>query len=388
LTLQVALSVVLLVATGLIVRSFLNLQSIDLGFLPSNVVTMRVEPRNASGTSNPWMGQLLDRVAVLPDVEAAGSVYLRPLAYGPIGQETWVRLEGQPDTSEAAQGNPQLNYEVATPGYFSAMRIRLRQGRLFTDEDTAHSPRVALVSESTAARLWPGEYPIGRRLLMPTFAPERPSNEWRTVVGVVDDVRYRGLDDQRLDVYDPAAQASITARDLMIRTSANPLRVLDAVRTEIRRLDPRAVVDRVTTMEATVSQAMGPWRLSVWIFSVFAGIALLLVTVGLFSTVSLDMSQRQKEFAVRMALGAQRTHITRPALLGGMKHGIGGVALGVLAALVVTRGLRSMLFGVEALDFQTYGVVLALVLGTVAIASWLPAQRAAKVDPMVALRIE
>jgi putative ABC transport system permease protein len=386
--LQVAVSVILIIATGLIVRSFVNLRSVDVGFLSSNVMTMTIEPRTVSGAPNVWMDQLLDRLAAVPGVEGTGAVYLRPLALGPIGQETWVMLEGQQDTPDAARQNPQLNYQVATPGYFSAMRIRLRQGRLFTAEDTARSPRVALVSETTAERLWPGENPIGKRLLLPSFTPDKPSNEWRTIVGVVNDVRYRGLDDQRLDVYDLAVQASVAAKDVVIRTSGDPLNVLDAVRAEVRRLDPRAVVDRVTTMDAIVSRAMAPWRLSVWSFSAFAGIAIVLVTGGLFSVVSLDLSQRHKEFAVKRALGAQNADIVWPVLLAALRRGIVGIALGVLSALVVAQGLSSMLFGVDAFDLRTYGAVVTLVLATVIIASSLPAWRAMRADPMVALRCE
>jgi putative ABC transport system permease protein len=384
---QVALSVVLLVAAGLIMRSFVNLRLIDVGFVPSNVLTMTIEPRKAAGAPNAWMDQLLDRLAAVPGVEAAGAVYLRPLSHGPIGQETWVVLEGQQDAPEAAaQKNPQLNYQVATPGYFSTMRILLRKGRLFADEDSARSPRVALVSETTARQLWPGENPIGKRLSMPSFASQSPA--WRTVVGVVNDVRYRGLDNVRLDVYDSAAQSPMLAKDLMIRTSDDPLNVLGAVQAEIHRFDPGAVVDRVTTMDAVVSQAIAPWRLSVWIFSGFAGIAVVLVTVGLFSTVSLDLAHRQKEFAVRLALGAQPADIIRPVLLMTSRRWLLGVALGVLAALVASRGLSRMLFAVDPLDVGTYGAVITLVLATMVLASWLPAWRIANIDPMVALRVE
>jgi hypothetical protein len=187
-TAQIALSVVLLIAAGLIVRSFDNLLSIDPGFLPSNVMTMTIEPRSDGGSTNAWMDGLIERVSSVPGVEAVGAIYLRPLALGTIGQETWVLLEGQQDTPEVAQHNPQLNYQIASPGYFRAMHIQLLEGRLFTDKDTDWSPLVALVSKTTARRLWPSGDPIGKRLLLPTFTQAQPWGEWRTVVGVVSDV--------------------------------------------------------------------------------------------------------------------------------------------------------------------------------------------------------
>ena len=288
-------------------------------------------------------------------------MFLRPLALGPIGQETPVLLEGQPITPEAQQENPQLNHQVATPGYFSAMRIPLRQGRLFTAEDTARSPRVAVVSETTARRLWPGENPIGKRMSMPTFTAEKPSYEWRTVIGVVNDVRYRGLDDLRLDVYDAAAQSAIAATDIVVRTSGDPLNSLEAIKQEARHLNPRVVVDRVTTMDTILSQAVAPWRFSVWLFSMFAIVAFVLVTLGLFSTVSLDVAQRNKEFAVRLALGGQYGDIVQPLMLKALTRGAAGIAVGVLAALTATRGLSSMLVGVDTFDVATYSVVIALV---------------------------
>jgi predicted permease len=387
LILQMGLSVVLLVAAGLVLRSFVNLRSIDLGFVPSNVVTMTLDPRDHPKPSmNQWMHALLDRVEALPDVRAAGAVFLRPLALGPIGQETAVILEGQPDTPEAARGNPTLNYQVATPGYFPAMRIHLRRGRLFNDQDTATSTPVVLVGETTARRLWPGQNPIGKRILMPTFSPEGSPTRWRTVVGVVNNVRYRGIDDARLDVYDPALQSPVGAMDLVVSSSGDSRRVSAMVQAEARRLDPRVVVDRLTTMDAIVARATAPWRFSVWMFTVFAVIAFVLATVGLFSLVSLDVAERRREFAIRLALGARNADILRPVLLAAGGRALAGVAVGMLAAIVATRGIRTMLFGVEALDVTTYAAVMALILAVVGVASYVPARRATKFDPSIALR--
>jgi putative ABC transport system permease protein len=385
---QIGLTVVLLVAAGLVVRSFVNLRSIDLGFVPSNVLTMNVGPRDAKPSANEWMHELLARVSALPDVEAAGAVYLRPLALGPIGAESWVTLDGQQNTEQSARLNPTLSYQVATPGYFTAMRIQLKRGRLFNDQDSMTSPRVAIVSESTGRALWHGADPIGRRILMPTHSSDGGPSVWRTVVGVVSDVRYRGIDDVRLDVYDAARQAAVTAGDLVVRTSRDPLTVAAAVQAEARRLDARVVIDRLTTMDAIVSRAVAPWRFSLWMFTLFATVAFALAIVGLFSLVSLDVAQRRHEFAIRLAVGAQSGDVRRSVLLSAFWRVVPGVLFGVLTAALGTRAIRHILFGVGPIDLTTYVTVIVLVVAVVTLASWLPALRAARVDPLTLLRRE
>jgi putative ABC transport system permease protein len=376
-----------MIAAGLVVRSFVNLRQIRLGFAPSRILTMTVSPRTTR-PGNEWIAELLVRVASIPGVEAAGAVYLRPLALGPIGQEASVILEGQSDSPGAERRNPALNYQVATTGYFRAMRIELKRGRLFTDEDHGRSPRVALVGETTARRLWPGLDPVGQRLLMPTFEPSGAPRAWRIVVGVVADVRYRGVDDVRLDVYDPASQSPLDAGDLVIRTSGDPLRSSAAVQAAARALDPRVLVSNITTMDAVVSRAVAPWRFSVWLFGLFAALAVALATGGLFSVVSLDVGRRRRELAVRVALGAQRGDILRSVLLPAMQRLFAGVALGVLVAVGASGVLRGMLFGVEALDAMTYVTVIVLVSAVVMAASYVPARRAACADALASLRCE
>jgi putative ABC transport system permease protein len=388
LTLQIGLAVTMLLAAGLVVRSFHNLRRLDLGFVPADVLTMTIDPRDVSRSQNAWFQDLLQRVGGLPGTVATGAVSLRPLALGAIGQGTWVLLEGQPETPEGGKGNPNLNYLVATPGYFAAMRIGLVHGRLFGDQDDARAPRVAIVSESTARRLWPRQDPIGKRLFMPTHDSKEPRNAWRTVVGVVRDVRYRGLDQVLLDVYDPARQAATTASDLVVRTSGDPLAMAAAVQGVARSLNRRVVIDGITTMDAIVSRALAPWRLGAWMLSLFAIVAFVLAVLGLFSLVSLDVAQRRHEFAIRLALGAERRAIVGGVLrLAGWRVLLGG-ALGLLMAIAAARGMRSLLFGVDVLDPGTYAVVVAVVAGVVALASYVPARRAAGVDPLALLRRE
>jgi predicted permease len=388
LAVQVALAVVLLLGAGLIVRSFSNLRDVDLGFVPDDVLTMHVTPRGAAAVTsgNAWFGALLDEVAAMPGVVAAGAVYLPPLALGPIGQETYVLLEGQADEAQARRENPTLNYQVATPGYFSAMRIPLSDGRVFDSGDDARSPRVAVVSESAARRLWPGQSALGRRMAFPAFTPGDNGDVWRTVVGVVSDVRYRGLGDARLDVYDAALQARPLADDLVVRTAGDPLAAAGAIHAAARRLDPLVVVDRIATLDAVVATAMAPWRLGAWILSLFGAAAVTLVVLGLVSFVSFDVATRRRELAIRLAVGAAGADILRAVLTGPGRWAGAGMFAGLLIAAVGSLALRGFLFGIEPWDAGTYGAVAAGVLAAVTLAAVLPAWRATTIDPMTQLR--
>ena len=385
--LEIGLAVALMIAAGLVVRSFVNLRQIHLGFEPAGVLTMTASPRTTRPV-NEWIAELLPRITALPGVESAGAIYLRPLALGPIGQETSFVLEGQADSEETERRNPALNYQVATPGYFTAMRIQVKRGRLFTADDTAQSPRVALVGERAARRLWPGENAVGKQLLLPTFERGTGRRAWRQIVGVVADVRYRGVDDVRLDVYDPATQSPLAAGDLVVRTSGDPLRLAAAVQAVARELDPRVLISGSTTMEGIVARALAPWRFSVWVFGVFAALAVVLASGGLFSIVSLDVARRRRELAVRVALGAQRRDILQSVLAPATRRLLAGLAFGLLVSAATSGVLRSMLFGIEPLDAWTYLSVTVLISLVVIGASYFPARRAARVDPLLTLRCE
>jgi putative ABC transport system permease protein len=383
---EIALAVVLLIAAGLVVRSFTNLRSLDVGFTPEHVLAMNVSPGAPGQSANEWINRLAEDVSALPGVRAAGAVYLRPLALGAVGQDMQVVLEGQPNTPEAARQNPTLNYQVATPGYFQAMRIPLRRGRLFDAEDDSRSPAVALVSESAARRLWPGQDAIGKRILMPTGSPGGPRSAWRTVVGVVGDVRYRGIDDLRLDVYDAASQSAAQAADLVVETAGDPVRFAATVEALARARDPHVVIDRVTTMAAIVAREMAPWRFSVWMFGIFATLAFVLASGGLFTRVALEVANRRREFAVRMALGADPSALVRSAMMSAGRWVLVGIACGLGIAVAAARAISRILYQVSPLDPGTYLKVIALVAAVVAMAAYLPARRASKVDPLELLR--
>jgi predicted permease len=385
---QIALAVVLLVTCGLIVKSFVNLRRVNLGFSPANVLTLTVQPRSINEPPNQWFDRLLTRVAALRGVEASGAIYLRPLVLGPIGQGVAVRLDGEPVPRPGQPRHPMLNHQIATVGYFETMNIRLIRGRVFSREDTAASDRVVIVGETTARRLWPGVDPIGKRLSMSGFTPGKPGPAWRTVVGVVADVRYRGLEEVLLDIYDPALQVGRPANQLVVRTAANPLALAGAIQAEARAMDAQAIVDDVTTMDAVVARATAPWRLTTWMFVLFAGVAFALAATGLFSLVALEVANRRREFAVRLALGATRGEILQTVVARAAWRAAVGLIAGLLVSVALTRGVRSLLFEVEVADLTTYLSVVALVVAVVLTAAGIPARRATRVDPAAALRGE
>ena len=382
---QIAMSVVLLVGAGLLVRSFVELRRTDLGFTTNRVVSMTVRPGSTATPPNSWLREVLARVRAMPGVESAGAVYLRPLMLGAIGDGVHVFLEGQPLTQQTSDSNPGLNHQIATPGYFEAMKVPLRAGRFFTDEDTMDRPRVAIVGESAAQRLWPNQNPIGKRLTMYSFRPGERLAE-RTIVGVVADVRYHDLGEASLDIYDPALQVGLPADNVVVRATGEAGAIANMVRGVARELDAQSIVDEVTTMDAVVGRAQAPWRLATWMFVLFGALAFGLSALGLFSLVALEVAYRRREFAIRLALGSPPRAILEGVLLRAGRRVAAGLVVGFAVALVASRALRSLLFGIAPLDAPTYGIVFTIVLVAVAIAAWLPARRALVSDPHAVLR--
>jgi putative ABC transport system permease protein len=388
LVVQIGLAVVLLVAAGLVVQSFNALQRLDLGFTRDAVLRLKVEPRSTAMPVNTWIRELLTRVNQLPHVDTAGAVYLTPMELGSIGQGTWAIAEGQPETGEQANRNPMVNYLSATPEYFTAMAIPLRRGRMFSDQDRATAPRVTLISESTAAAFFPGQDPIGKRFKAAAFdGSGRIDGAWRTVIGVVGNVRYKGLHEVPLDMYDPPAQTAVgTTTSLVVRLTPgeerHALATASAIQTMARQDDPRALVSGITMLDAVVNKELAPWRFSAWVFALFAAIAFSLSMLGLFSLVSLDVANRRREFAIRMAIGATSRDILNGVWRSAGSRAAVGVAIGIGVAMVATKPLQSLVFGVGLLDPATYGGVLALIAAVVACASYLPARRAAHTNPL------
>ena len=389
---QLVAVVVLLTVAGLFIRSFTALLRLDLGFEPRGVVTFNLGFSDDKDATNEkqWarVDAVLDSARQLPRAVSAGAVYQRPFANGVIGMDTTVIIEGQPFTAESFSRNPMLNWEAATPDYFRVMHIRLLQGRLFDERDTAKSPPVVIIGQSLAARLWPGQNPIGRRMLAYGAPGDEKKPGWQTVVGVVEDARYREVETQRFDLYLPYRQAPNQVQHFMVRLSGDPLAAVPALRSAVAALDPAVRVDGISTMEEVVGRAFAPWRFSSIVVSAFAAIALTFAAVGIATLVAFAVTQRTREIGIRVALGAQTRDVVMLVAGEGARIALAGLVIGVLAAWILRRSVESMLFGVAPDDTLTFGGV-ALLLGVVSLlAAYLPARSAARIDPAVALRAE
>ena len=392
-TVQVAATFVLVIAAGLCVNSFARLARLDLGFDSKSVLTFHVN--ELGDTSYPSLAQrydaiegLLSKIERIPRVVAAGAVFQRPFEHGSIGLDSGFLLEGQVDVPEARVRNPMLNYESVTSGYFSAMGIRLLRGRYFDSRDNETSPRVVIVSEAMAARVWPGEDPIGKRLRTTIAAGDGEGRRppWQTVVGVVATARYREIEAPRFELYVPLRQAESVVQHFMVRTAVDPLLMAPTVAAAVASFDNALSVGGVTTMNAIVRRARGPWQFTMLVFTLFGGVALALAAVGLFALAAHEVTQRSREIGLRMALGARRASVVRLMIMKGANAAAVGLGIGVLAALLMTRVLSGLLFEISPVDPATFGVVLVLLISVALLASYLAARRAASIDPQEALR--
>jgi predicted permease len=386
---EVAFTVVLLVAAGLMMQSFLALSRLDLGFNPTNVLTFNVEGPDAKYTTletrRALADALIERFERTPGILAAGAILQRPFEHGPIGMDSTFILEGEDEKSTRQTTHPVLNWETVTPGYFRAMDIRLLRGRLFDERDTEKAPLAVVVSEAMAARVWPGQSPIGQRLR--AYGAEAPGL-WQTVVGVVETARYREIETPRFDLYVPLRQSPSSVNDFMVRTTGDPTAITASLRHAVAGFDPDLSIDGVTTMSQIVERTQGPWRFNMLVFGAFAAAALLLSTLGLFGLVAYTVSQRTREIGVRMALGATRSAVVRLMVQQGTRPVIVGLAAGLVASYALTRLLAALLFGVSATDPLTFASVAVGLLLVAAAACYLPARRSAHVDPLIALRTE
>jgi putative ABC transport system permease protein len=389
---QLAAVVVLLTAAGLFIRSFAALLRLDLGFDPRGVLTFDLgfSEERYDTKEKQWalIDAVLDSARRLPGTVAAGAVYLRPFGAGVIGMDSNVIIEGQPLASESASRNPIVNWEAATPDYFRAMEIRLLRGRFFDERDTTKSPPVVILGQSLAERLWPGQNPIGRRMLS-YGAPEDGKNPgWQTVVGVVEDARYREVETPRFDLYLPYRQAPNHVKHFMLRLSGDPVAAIPALRTAVAALDGDVRVDDISTMEGVVGRAFAPWRFSTVVVSAFGAIALTFAAVGIAGLVAFAVTQRTREIGVRVALGAQTRDVVALVAGEGAWIALAGLVIGVVAAWILRRSVESMLFGVAPDDPVTFGAVALLLVAVSLLAAYLPARSAARVDPATALRAE
>ncbi|MEY2529182.1 MAG: putative transport system permease protein, partial [Verrucomicrobiota bacterium] len=407
---QIALTLMLLVGAGLLGRSFQRLLEVDPGFEPESVVAMNVslpqpeEPLPAESLSPADVHlaqvyqQLFERVQALPGVISVGGVNALPLSgngasggfiieNGAKPAQTSAELEKQYSTLKGTDRLGYAEFRVASAGYFPTIGIPLLRGRLFGDSDGPGAPHAALISQSLARHYWPNEDPIGRQI---QFGGMDGDLHLLNIVGVVGDVHDEGLDaDVRPTVYVNYLQRPRYAAgfSILLRGRGDAAGLIGAMRREARSLNPEMPV-AFETLAQVVAASLDHRRFTMAMLGVFAGAALLLAMVGLYGVIAYITSQRTHEIGIRMALGAQRLDMLRMIFRHSFVLVLAGVALGILASIGLTRLLSSMLYGVRATDVLTYGGVIGLLVAAATLASYVPARRAMKVDPMVALRYE
>jgi putative ABC transport system permease protein len=389
---QIGTAIALLFGTALFLRTVRGLDATVLGFDPEQLLSFQVGTATEDVTRwNAFLERLLVRVEALPNVRAAAVALVRPLN-GPIGWDNQPIFPGQPVEDPSTWGlNPHVNFLTVSPRYFETMRTRLVRGRLFTAADGPTAPGVAIVSESAARRLWPGLDPIGQRLREPTYRignADAPPGVWQTVVGVVQDVRFRGLNDVRLDLYVPITQSRNRAPALLVRVDGQASGVAAAIRAAVREVDPAGSIDEALTMRDVVDGESAPWRFLMRVFVAFAVVAALLAIIGLAAVVSLAVAARQRELAVRAALGADARRLRRLVLGDAFGLTAAGVVLGLIGAVALGRGVAPVLIGVRSDDPLTLGAVAGLAALAGIGAAWSPARRAARTDPLAALRTD
>jgi len=383
---EVALCLMLLVGAGLLVRSFAALTRVPPGFEPDHVLSMRLMISGTDIRERPARAQFYERldetVGDLPGVKAAGSTGVLPFA----ASLSWGGMTVEEYTPRPNQPELQMDQRIVTPGYFSAMRVPLLEGRFFSPSDSADAMPVVIVDEKMARRFWPHESAVGKRVKP---GGRDSKNPWRTIVGVVGSVKQYGLEiDGRMVTYYPHKQQPAFDMYLVARTDGDPAAMYPTILQAIRSIDPRIAVYDAAPMQRRVFQSLARQRFATVMLSAFAGFALLLAAVGVYGVMSYLVSQGTRDIGIRMALGAGKPAILRSIFRQGMTLTTSGIVAGLAGALAATRVMQSLLFGVSASDAATFSMVAALLAAVAMIASYVPARRATRVDPMVALRDE
>ena len=383
---ELALALVLLIGAGLLIKSFIRLQSVSPGFNPENVLTVGLSLPNgkyrARQSRVAFFDQLMSRLESLPGAQSAALTLNLPLSGGGVSSWHGVVLEGHPIIPEETT---QTENRIISPSYFRTMGIPLLKGREFTPQDNRQdAPPVVAVSDTVAKRLWPDEDPIGKQL---RFGNDEPFA--REVVGVVGDIKRFGLDSSDdFATYVPYAQQPWTNMLIVARATSDPTSLAVAIKGAVQEVDKDQPIHNITTLEKVVANSTSQRRFNLLLLGVFASVALILAAVGIYGVMSYSVTQRTHEIGIRMALGATPTDVLRLIVGQGLTLALIGVSIGIGAAFAVTQVLESLLYGVSATDPMTFAGT-ALLLGAVALAaSFIPARRATKVDPMVALRYE
>lgn len=389
---EMALSLMLLVGAGLMIRTLWALQSVNPGFDSHNVTTMSLgitqRKFDSAAREIQFFDQVLQRVRSLPGVDSAGTIDNLPIEGG---SNQPVAIEGEPPRPMADQ--PEVAVRTITPGYFRAMRVPVLQGRDFTDDDSAGRPAVVIVSDSMARRFWPNQSPIGKHLTL-TFFP----GAWREVIGVVGDVKQSGLDSDEpsATTYWPVAQVTPAADtdwrsfslQLVVRSNVQPSVLISGIRDAVRKIDPEVPLNNVMSLDDFVSQSFTQRRFNMLLLSAFAGLALILAGVGMYSVLSYAVKRRTREIGIRVALGAQTYDVVKTVLIQGLRPTVTGLVIGLGGTLLLSKFLASLVYGVKVSDPLNLVVVSILLMLVAILACVLPAYRASKIEPMKALREE
>ncbi len=383
---QMALAMVLLAGAGLLIRSFARLSHVDPGFRTESALTFRVSlPETAYATDarrSSFFDELVTRLRALPGVRSVGGVSGLPLGGSRFNLS--FEVAGRPPLSPAQQ--PSMEVRVATPDYFKTMGIPIRKGRGFEAGDVRASPQVVLLSESAVQRFFPGEDPLGKRI---TIGWRREPPAGGEVVGIVGDTKELGLDHENPpEIYLPSNQLPFPSLDIVLRTAVSPLSLAPTVQATVHGLDPELPVSRVRTLEDVVARSISEPRFYMLLLGAFAGMALFLAALGIFGVMSFAVVQRSREIGIRVALGALPGDVLRAILREALLLSGSGVALGLVGALGLSQALRRLLFDLSPTDPATLGAMAALLSAVALLASYLPARRATRIDPLVALRAE
>ncbi len=383
--LEVASALVLLVGAGLLIKSFWQLQKVDPGFNPDNGLTVSLTlPRTKYPEETQQVAffeQLLEKVSALPGVQAAGAGNSLPLGNDIVQS---FAVQGRPPLPPGAIQTTNL-YPVSAD-YFKAMGIPLLRGRLFTERDTKDAPRVAVINETMAKKMFPDEDPIGKRL---TFDTGASNPDWDEIVGIVGDVMQYGLDQATpMQTYEPHTQQPQSSMTLVVRTAGDPTEQTAAIRNAVLQLDKEQPIFNIRTLDQRLSTSIAQQQFSMLLLGVFAAVALVLAAVGIYGVLSYAVTQRTHEIGIRMALGAGQRDVLKLVVRHGMLLTLLGVVAGLAAAFALTRLMTTLLFGVSATDPLTFSLIALLLIMVALLACWIPARRATKVDPMIALRCE
>jgi putative ABC transport system permease protein len=381
---EVALSIVLVTGAGLMIKSFIRLQQVDTGFNTESALTLRLSLAGQKYSEDQpvqdFYRQLEERIRALPGVTSAGATSRLPLkGYRWTGDFT---MEGRSPEDYGKE----VRHKEVSPGYFEAIGLPLLRGRSLTDSDNAQSPAVVIINDALARRYYQNEDPVGRRI---TFSKPSIPGPWYTIVGVVADERQEGMSREVLpQIYQSHLQNAINEMSLVISTAVDPNGMIGAVRNEIRAMDKDVPPFEIEALGDLVYKSVARERFSMVLMVAFAAIALLLAAVGIYGVMSYSVTQRTHEMGIRLALGAKPTDIVRLVVGRGLGLTLAGIGVGLAASLLLTRVISSLLYSVSATDPLTFIAVAAILSAVSMLACYIPARRAARVDPMAALRYE